>query len=333
MKLVVCFVMALLLPSYSWSISEKNFPETFREVVVPFVESKLEKSFFQNSINRRVFAAKLKKKNAVANLLLLSGRTEDHRKYYEKIYDFHQLNYNIYIMDWIGQGASDHLSSVNPTYGHIEDFNVYANDIELLLRHFDLQDSELPLYAIAHSMGANAASIACAKNPKLFDRLVLSSPMLDIHTNPFPEKVAYYLLKLLEFLGFGEHKAPMQKDFNPNEINKVTSSEVRRSVYFASRREKEEFIIAPTTTAFARAALEATWEMREHAQKLDLPILMLQAGKDRIVKTGGQDFVCRHAPNCLKVRYEDGMHELFQEQDVIRDDVLKQVDKFFKDGL
>ena len=61
------------------------------------------------------------------------------------------------------------------------------------------------------------------------------------------------------------------------------------------------------------------------AGKVRVPVLLLQAGQDDIVKPGGQDSACRRMPRCRMRSFPDSRHEILMERDSIRDEALAMI--------
>lgn len=329
------FIVVVAFPGlhlHSLGADEDGFSETYQTVIYPNVKNNLKVSSFKNKKGNKVLWAYMPTKLAQSNgvIFLFQGRTESHLKYFEVIHDFSQNGFDIITIDWVGQGGSDHLSEYSSQYGHITDFLIYREDFEQLysLREVRRLTKDKQLYVVAHSMGANIAAQFMLSRPGAIKKAVLSTPMLDIKTGPFSEGVAYFILQSLEFFGLGELKAPTAGEFRIDEPNLVTSSKARRDVFFKQRLKNSDYIIGPPTVSYGRAALEATWVVRENASKLTDPILMLQAGNDQIVNNFGQDEVCKLAKKCKLVRYPNAKHELLMESDVIRDDVFGKIFEF-----
>jgi lysophospholipase len=331
-KQILLIPLFFLSYNSAFSVEESKLPGAFYEKVMPYIERHLKIDYFENEQGHKVRWAFISpKKSSKGTILLMHGRTEDIEKYREVIYDLHLSNYNVLTLDWVGQGGSDHISKKSPEYGHISDFNIYKRDVKKLLELAEVEAfvGSKPLFLLAHSMGANVASLFLSSYPGVVKKAALVSPMLDLITDPFPEKVAFYLLKVIEAIGMGENKALMNGEFSPNEKNIVTGSQVRRNITFPERAKNKKNLVGPPTNSYGRAAIEATWTMREDAEKIAIPVMMFQAGVDNIVETDGQDYVCHRMQDCTKIFYEKGKHELMFELDYIRDDLFKRMDEFF----
>ena len=67
------------------------------------------------------------------------------------------------------------------------------------------------------------------------------------------------------------------------------------------------------------------------AQKISIPLLMLQSGNDIIVKLPRQNSFCKKAPNCKLTKYESARHEILHETDSIRNHAMTEIKNFIKD--
>ncbi|MFW7380753.1 MAG: alpha/beta fold hydrolase [Oligoflexus sp.] len=264
-------------------------------------------------------------------LVILTGRTESTEKYDELAYDLYQRSYSVYLFDWPGHGKSGrYLEDTHKC--HITDYQDYLHALEQFMDQMVApqgQEQLVPIAAFAHSMGANVLSLYTIKHPQKFDRLILSSPMLDIPT-PINQKALWYFLRFAEWIGFGDAYVYTHGPYDPNEENHVTSSVARYQRQIRWRVANPQKNLGGATIAWARASLEATWEMRSHAEQMTTPILLLQAGKDIVVKVDGQDYVCSQAADCQKVYFADAKHEILQESDSIRDRALEAILEFLE---
>jgi len=64
-------------------------------------------------------------------------------------------------------------------------------------------------------------------------------------------------------------------------------------------------------------------------KKIKTPLIVLQAGNDTVVFTKRQNKLCSKAKSCTLVAYPTAKHEILQEVDSIRNDVLKRTLHFF----
>ncbi len=262
-------------------------------------------------------------------IVLMQGRTESMFKYAEWIYDLHRLGYTVFAFDFRGQGNSDHLVPNKPSYGHIDDFDTYVEDLREFLEKVVAPRQKGKLFLYAHSMGGAVAVMHELKYPHRFLGTVLQAPMLDIKTSPIPQFIAKAMVRLMVFFGYGESLPPMQKEAVVHEKNTVTTSTIRREYTLAMRMKNKAAYIGPPTNLWVERAFAATEDFSSAAKKLTNSILMFQAGDDHYVVNETLDDFCRSTKDCKSIMMAEGMHELYMERDQVRDEVLKKTSEYF----
>ena len=83
------------------------------------------------------------------------------------------------------------------------------------------------------------------------------------------------------------------------------------------------------TYGWARAAHEACERIMEHVGNIETPILLCQAGKDTMVRLGGQDAFDRACDKVTLIRFPDSKHELFNATDEIREKYFESIIAYF----
>ena len=67
-------------------------------------------------------------------MVLLPGFKEPIEKYFEVIRDMTERGYAVWIMDWRGQGGSDHYLQDDPQKAHSEGFDAQVRDLDKFMR-------------------------------------------------------------------------------------------------------------------------------------------------------------------------------------------------------
>ncbi|OQY12940.1 MAG: hypothetical protein B6I30_03840, partial [Desulfobacteraceae bacterium 4572_187] len=125
------------------------------------------------------------KANKRGSVILLNGRREFMEKYAETIRELNQRGFDVYSLDWRGQGLSSRMLA-NRHKGFIKNYNNYLNDLNLFVSKIVQPDAANPLVILAHSMGGHIALRFIHEHPEIADKVVLVSPMIDILTWPLP---------------------------------------------------------------------------------------------------------------------------------------------------
>ena len=331
---IAFLLVVFLIQSFSFAISETNYQEKWEADVFPFFLDHTELKYMMSHDNEvRLHYGILPNSSAKANgkvIVILTGRTEPFYKYSEVAYDLYQEGYSFAFLDHRGQGGSER-ELADPEKGHVKSFKYYVRDLE----HFmDQVVSKLGFkenYLLAHSMGAAAALMLMAERAELFDKAVVSSPMLKPNTGKFKPNLALAYATALRLIGKGDEYAPGEKGYETPvfEGNQVTGSRARRSMAIHFYEEYDEFKMGGVTVDWVATSIGTNNRFTFKYKKIKTPLLIFQAGLDTIVYTDRHDKLCKKAKDCTLVKYPTGKHELLMEVDTIRDDLLSKAIDFY----
>jgi lysophospholipase len=138
--------------------------------------------------------------------------------------------------------------------------------------------------------------------------------------------LARAIIDIDELIGREEEYAPGEHGYDEGETfsNKcLTHSEVRWDIIRREYRENPGAKLGGPSVLWVKLAQEAGITARKNATDIKVPLLLLQAGDDTIVKPGGQfEFRDRlnltHPGLCRLERIEGARHEIFMESDLYR---------------
>ncbi len=328
--LTVLFFFSLSIsPQKALAISESNFESTYDSEVIPFLETQAKDGFFNGTDGLKLHYLEFSKnQNATSAIVIVPGRTEPAFKYAELIYDLKYLGFNFFVLDHRGQGLSDRLLS-DTQKGHVLDFNNYVKDLVIFLDKVVMKTGYKNLHLISHSMGGAISSKFLAKYNGVFNSAVLIAPMLEINTDPYPEAVALNLVNFFCFMGLGDSYTIGEGPYNPLEPNKYTNSKVRLKKYRQMLEMRPEQIVAGPTNKWVKEGIMATRDIQKNAHKIQTPVLMFQAGRDKLVRPQGQNTACKKMLNCKIKRFQNAHHELYLERDDVRDILIESINDFF----
>lgn len=324
-------LLALLcLPGHSQGLAEADLARAYPEQVRPFLAQQFTFATLTSGDGLTLRYAKRRAAQGRASLVLVMGRTEFMEKYAELLFDLRDLPLSFYLFDQRGQGLSSRLLAEHDK-GHVGDFADYGADLALFLRTVVRAEQPGPVVLLGHSMGGLVAALHANAHPEEVAGLVLSAPMLAIDTRPLPEWFARALARAAVSLGQGGHYVPGGRPYTPDKAfaaNDVTSSLARFALNQGLVRETPGNALgSPTYTWVRQAFLAMDGFAREHRQ-LTMPILLLQAEADQVVKNEPQTALCRALPDCSLVVLPGARHEILMERDAVRDLALARVRAF-----
>lgn len=329
MKSILLFFLLSITTLYSSEkiSTEKSLSLEYNSTISPYFTShKLHYFDTQDGlkIGYKIFNVKAPK----ATIVISSGRTEGMVKYQEFIYDLTQNGYSVYILDHRGQGYSSRLLK-DTQIGHVKDYNNYIKDLHYFVKNIVQRKRKLIL--IAHSMGGAIASVYVERYQDDFDALVLSSPMHqpEIISNSLSSlgcKIAKKRENDIDRYIIGEGS---YDDKTPFDKNILTHSKLRYKIADEAYEKEPETKLGGPSVRWLAEACKMSEESVSNAKDIKIPVLLLQAGDDKVVNKEAQDRFCEDASSyCQKIVIDGAYHELFIEKDDMRSKALKAILEF-----
>ena len=268
-------------------------------------------------------------------VLLLGGRGEFLEKYDETATDLTGRGYDVYSFDWRGQGLSSRMLP-NPQKGFVETYDDYLQDLDHFIQTILKPHARSPYYLLAHSMGGNIGLRYVHNHCELFNRTVLTAPLIDL-AMPFLLRTALRLyVNGAVKLGFGKYYVPGAGDSNPRgqpfEDNRLTSDRRRFERTYGQMIEMPGLALGGPTHQWLWATFLSIDRLLATGfpETIETPILMVAAGTDRIVSNRAQQNLERRLPQGRLVVMENAKHEILVETDDIRGRFWKIFDDFLK---
>jgi lysophospholipase len=263
---------------------------------------------------------------------IFQGRAEFIEKYFETVRDLHARGFAVATLDWRGQGGSERALS-DPRKGHVRDFSEYEADVDCFMNEVVLPDCPPPLFAIGHSMGGAVMMRVVRKGSRWFDRVVLSTPMIQL-AGMRGAVFARATVRAMRLVGLGSAYVPSgsSKMISTGEFhgNPATSDPVRYARVRAVLEAAPELGLGSPTVSWLNAAYRAMGEFANPAYlgKLRQPLMLIAAGRDDIVSTAAIEDVSMRLRAGSHLIVAGARHELMMEQDRYRAQFWAAFDAF-----
>jgi lysophospholipase len=277
--------------------------------------------------------------SARAVCVLLEGITEFLEKYGEVASELNARGFAVASLDWRSQGASERERRV---YGnrkaHVGNFEDYDIDLSILINQV-VSPMRLPVFALAHSMGAHILLRYLHAHQRRFVCATLTAPMLDVYTTgyaPWQMELALFLLNFRKpsgrFLPGLEERDQMTLPF---EKNLLTSDPARYARMQEMMRAQPFLRTNGPTFGWLGAATASMRRMRRpgFAEQIATPLLVVGAGADQIVRTDAEKAFAQRLPNARYVEIPEARHEILMERDEIRARFWREFDAFTEEHL
>lgn len=267
---------------------------------------------------------------AAKDCVLVGGYIEFIEKYFEVARDFHRRGFNVWCLDWRGQGRSARSGRTKP------DPRVFDRDAEDLAQFIaTVSPRGHKRLLVAHSMGGGVSLLTLAHHVGLVDAAVLSAPMIQINTGHVPKWAASALARVMTAIGQGDSFVPGAGAW-PNlaprfgDINRLSNHPLRGKLVDAWFTASESLRHDGPTYAWLKAAFGLTTRISDAAtlSRIRTPILIGSAGQDLLVDPTAHLRAATLLPDARLVTFESAKHELFQETDDVRDRWFAAIDSF-----
>ncbi len=294
--------------------------------------------YFYSEDGKKLRIALWNVNSSKGTILLQSGRTEFIEKYYEVIEAFISRGFCVALMDWRGQGLSERTNK-NVRLGHIDSFKQYDRDLELTIEKIYVNLCPKPWIGFGHSMGGCLIISNLLKSIDTYDAIILSAPMLSMKVN----RLVKFLTKMICSLFPGIKRFPIakptwdeEKGWKEEEFinNNLTSDKYRFERNYRLISKEPNLGVRGISIGWAYEAIKRTDQFKrvDWKNKIPKPTLLLSAKNDNLVDANINEILLSPIPNVSIVSI-NGKHELFMEEDHIREEAWRAVDVFLKNNF
>lgn len=256
-------------------------------------------------------------------VILLGGRKEFLEKYSETAGDLNRIGFDVYSFDWRGQGLSARVLP-DRSKGFIRDYDEYLQDLQVFFDTVIPAKTRRPIYFLAHSMGGHLALRFLHRCRTEIDGAVLSAPMIDIRTDPYPRWLVRLLIQMALKVGRHDAIVPGSRERSERDWhfkgNPLTSDPQRFQAEKRALKANPDLIVDAVTFAWLAATMDSIDILKTpgYLEAITTPVLIVSAGADRVVSIKAQQEVCARLPNCRLTMIPASRHEILMETDVIR---------------
>jgi len=248
-----------------------------------------------------------------AVLAIVHGFGEHSGRYMNVVHHLVPKGYAVYAFDHRGHGRSP-----GPR-GHINSWDEFREDVRAFLQMVAAQEPGRPLFLMGHSMGGLIVLEYALHYPEGLKGVIASGPVLaQVGVSP----ALMLLARLL---------SRVWPRFATNTGLDATS--ISRDPEVVKAYQTDPLVHSTATARFGTEMTKATLWTHEHAPEWRLPLLILHGGADRLVPPGGSRRFFENVPIADKERYEyeGGYHE--PHNDVNRDQVLTDLERWLERHL
>jgi lysophospholipase len=267
-------------------------------------------------------------------VIFLNGRADFVERYFETMRDVQARGFHVAGFDWRGQGGSPRLLK-NYLRGHIRSYREYDEDLRAVMEGVVTKNCPGPYYAVGHSTGGHILLRALSRQT-WFKKAIVTSPLMELQYGSWPKSVAFTLASIATAFGFGWCYLPGFKKLpfllRSFENNPLSSDAKRWARDMRTLEENPKLGVGGPTFAWLVATILSLKDLhkRRKAQGLNAPVMMLLAGRERVVDNKAAYRYASNVPGVSVVTIQQSLHEIMLENDAVRKEFFAAFDSYFK---
>lgn len=313
-------------------ITEEEFPQAEETILKPFLRDHVVHEMISSRDGTALSTYYALQDHPRGTVVFVHGFCEFFGKYHELFWEYFTNGFNVFFVELRGHGLSERKVK-NHELVYVESFKEYEEDVIALIQTLaEPKSPARPRILFAHSMGGCVGACLLEDCPSLFDKAVLSSPMLEMRFGNFNDREVKVINDVSKAVGLRKTPTPGAKGWTGEEDFEHSSclSYARYHYQFHQREENESYRTWDATYAWARAGKEASERSIRNARNVVVPVLLCQAGKDNMVRPDGQNAFAEKALNTKIAAFPESRHEIFNADDESRRAFYKAMDEFLK---
>ena len=315
-------------------LPEETYREEMENKVLPFLAAGGSSGYFEREPGKKLYYEHYRRKDGEAPkgcVVVVHGYTEAAEKFRETAYYFLLAGYEVFLFQQQGHGFSWRAVD-DESLVHIGDFHDLVLDLKAFYDEVVDKEGSRPRILFGHSMGGGVSALFLEQYPEIFEKAILSSPMLELNSGGIPPALAVFAVNVQLLLGKGKAYFFGGKPFDPaDDFEGAQTSCKARYDYWQERTIAEKAyhtcaLSMKTALNFFRLCAEAS--APKNARKVRAKVLLFQAGGDQMVAPGGQERFIENVPDGKLVRVEGAKHEIYRERSEILQNYWDEIKKF-----
>ncbi len=316
-------------------ITEAQYAEQMRDVAEPYLSERREAGFDERVQGQPIYYEHYRADAPKGVVVISHGFTESVTKFSESIFYLLQAGYEVWGVDHRGHGRS-YRANDNLYVVHADRFSDYVEDLlHLTQNRVKPAAGKLPLYLFCHSMGGCVGVWTLEQAPGLFQKAVLSSPMLGLSFGKIPLPVAHAFATIKAIGEKGkEPLSPVTAFPKESYEESAANSEPRFRWYYAQKLANSRLQTCSASARWGREAIRACRRVTREKEiaKIQIPLLLFQAENDVFVVNAAQDEFAAKAKNCELVKLPGMRHELYMNGDEGLRQYWEKIFAFYEGG-
>lgn len=296
-------------------IGEEDYVQRMKSEVEPFIRDHVVHAFMKARDGLKLSYYYALNEAPKGTVVIEHGFCEFFDKLSEMVYYYWRAGFSVFFLECRGHGESERpLKDADPDMVWVASFDDFVTDYADFVQKVVKEKSPVrPLMAFGHSMGGCIVARTLEEHPDLFDRAVLSSPMMSLGWGGLPLPVVYAAVFRAAIRGKMTSYLPGEHGFDnvPTFPECSMKSRVRYDHMFACRQQQKGAQVYGGSYAWGWASLCGMKTCVKRASRVKTQVLMLTAGKDNMVTEEGQEKFLKRCSTCTRKVFPESRHEIY----------------------
>ena len=312
-------------------VDENNYAAEMTQVVEPLLAANRTDAYFEGVGGAKLHYEAYVNENAKATMVISHGFTESAEKFREMSYYYFCSGCSVFAIDHRGHGYSHRENPENPETVHIDNFDTYIEDLKIFVDTVvKPQSKDLPLYLYGHSMGGAVSVLFLMKYADVFEKCILTAPMISANTANMPHALTGNLAKLFIRLGKPKEAVLGMGGYNPDRKfeDSNDTSRARFDYYQIKRNATREYQTSRPSYAWVKEAVRIVKVQldEKNCKKIKTKVLLCQPEWDASVIMPPQNVFVSRVYNAQFKKFYGAKHEIYMSPN---DVMQKYLDTIF----
>ena len=315
-------------------VNENNYLAEMTETVEPYLEAVRKIAVFEGVGGAKISYEQYLNENARAAIVVSHGFTESAEKFREMSYYYHKAGYSVFAIDHRGHGNS-HRENDDPETVHIDNFDTYIEDLKIFVDTVVKPNAvNLPLYLYGHSMGGAVSVLFIMKYADVFEKCILTAPMISANTAGMPHFLTGNLAKLFIKLGKAKEAVLGMGAYNPERKfeDSNDTSRARFEYYHAKRNANRKYQTSRPSYAWVKEAVRIVKVQLDenNCKKIRSKVLLCQPEWDASVIMPPQNVFVSRVPGAIFKKFYGAKHEIYMSPNDVMELYLNTIFGFLE---
>lgn len=298
--------------------------------------------YFENEDGKKIrYGFAKAQRPSRGTVVMTTGYADFIESYFETMHDFLDRGFDVWMMDWPGQGGSERYDPKNPKLPDPNGFFDNIRDLHQFRKQIVKHDPEKPVFLNSHSMGGHIGLHMLHKFPGDFDFAVLAAPLANFEMPLLQRRVYEAFLMVAAKTRYADRQIPSRRRRVVERIKEdreqyVGAEPIRMRIHKiwaeAAKNDpgKQDLRIGDPTLAWSYTSMKAVRLLNEPycLQSITTPVLILIAENDTLVQNGSTLKTVRQIPGATIAVIKGASHALWTEREKIRQALLSEVDRY-----